>query len=208
MTDANVTGSSGWTPNNIVASSRANAADSINPTRVPVATTRAALSTTSRNTSLVVAPRALRHTEIPYPLLHRVGEDSEHAHHRQEEGERGERHHHHRSKAMAAGCVPGDVLERHHVPHAHQLLLVDASDGCPDRRRQRFRASRRWSNEQVDVVRRDPAPSARRSARSPLSRRAAPSPAAPHRRSRARLAAPCRRSAERRATCTPIGDRP
>ena len=89
----------------------------------------------------MVAPSALPHAEVTHALLDGVREDAEHADHRQQERQPGERHHQHRPKPMACGRFPRDVLERHHVPDAHQLLLVDATDRRTDGRRKRFGAS-------------------------------------------------------------------
>ena len=183
---ANVVRSSGSTPNSIAVRSWPSAAESARPMMAPAAITRTALATTSRSTSSRRRAERAAHAEVAHPLLDRIREDAEHADHRQHQRERGKGHHHHRAEAVAAGRRPRDVLERHHVADADQLLLVDARDRGADRRRQRLGAPGRRPDDQEDVVRRDPAPSARRSARSPRLHRAGPSPAAPRRRSRAR----------------------
>src|SRR4029450_4735230 len=130
VTHANVIRSSGWTPNNSVASRRLRAADNASPMPATIAITR---------------------TGAPTPLR-ALGENAEYADHRQEEPQPGKHHHHHRPEPMARGCVPCHVLERHHVPDAHELLLVHTSDGGTDRRCHALSASRRRSERKIDVV--------------------------------------------------------
>ena len=65
------------------------------------------------------------HPEITHPLLDRIREDPEHADHRQRDRERREGRHHHRPEPVPSGGRPLDVLERHDIANADQLLLVD-----------------------------------------------------------------------------------
>ena len=115
------------TPSSMVASRRLNAADNTSPMTAPVATTPAALPTTSRSTSRAVATERPRYSELTHTLLVAGREDPEHADHRQHERKPRDRDDEHRPEFMASGGVRRDVLERHHIPDADCLVLVDAA---------------------------------------------------------------------------------
>ena len=74
--------------------------------------------------------------------------------HRQHQRERGKGRDQHGAEAVAAGRFPGDVFERHHAPHAHELLLVHPCDRGAYRRRQHSRAPRRGTDDQEHVAQR------------------------------------------------------
>ena len=114
-TATNVTGSSGSTPNSSVATRRLSTTDRTRPMTAPAPITRIALS--SDEAKHVPRCRAQRpaHAEVAHALLHGIGEDAEHADHRQQQRQGGKRHHQHRAESMTRGRVPRDIVERHHV---------------------------------------------------------------------------------------------
>ena len=101
VTTANVTGSSGCTPNRNVAIDRLRAADSARP--IERAGDNHARGAAEDQAQDVAAARAERDAdaELAAALLDRIRQDAEHADHRHQERQPREGCHHHRPEAIA-----------------------------------------------------------------------------------------------------------
>ena len=53
---------------------------------------------------------------------------------------------------MAGSRLRPDVLKRHHIADAHQLLFIDVGKGLANGRRDRLRASGRRSHQHENVA--------------------------------------------------------
>jgi hypothetical protein len=83
----------------------------------------------------------LANAEITHTLLDRVRDHAEQSNHPQQQRQPGEPCDEDCPKPVARRCRPHHVVQRHHVPHAPQLLLVHAGDRRTHGRLKGFRAA-------------------------------------------------------------------